>query len=652
MRISRSVNVEGTEEQAACQGVGAGSGAASDAAARPCDGTARWVCRGMVAGCNARRGLMATALALVAVILGPAARGQEFSAAPSPADAMGAYQVLDKWIREWNVPEVSEVATVPAAAAVTLRLDGKVMGRGVSAEADGGSLRRAAAAAWTEASARLPGERDALREAALRETARDITISLELAGSFVPLTGDDLETAAAGVNPGIHGVAVRAGERVAVMFPGRMLAGDTTTAEAVGSLLTDLYGAEKRRLLLADLRLRPLNELRESEGIRLYRFGVTHVAQVSPKGQATFLHRGGRVVQMKDMNADALRQFADGVAAHLVSLRYDGPEALGMLGTVQAVLGRHSPAFAEPAEQAVAALALRRYVATPGVDAGGTARATRLADDLLAGLARVEHGERDPAGDAASAAACVVAYLEGERPPPATEIRMAGLLASCRKTVQSAFDAETGFAPGVPAGAKGLVAWAVVRLALESGDAAARERASLCVKRVLLDTHASDVVTHLPWLGWAAMELAGSGEIGAAVALREARDVAWAHQFSAADAGPEDQDLAGGIVFTRGRAGLPSWNTARPAAFFASVLADDRLTGEAERSRELVRLLGAVRFLRQLAVDEAVAHMIPDGRWRWGVRAAAWDYRLPPDASSLTLLTVCETIRSLDLMRK
>ncbi|MFN7440371.1 MAG: hypothetical protein ACK5TV_09295, partial [Phycisphaerales bacterium] len=109
--------------------------------------------------------------------------------------------------------------------------------------------------------------------------------------------------------------------------------------------------------------------------------------------------------------------------------------------------------------------------------------------------------------------------------------------------------------------------------------------------------------------------------------------------------------LVGGIVFTKSRNPLPTWQAARPIAFIATMLGDPRLTAPDERSRELVRLLTSLRFLRQLQADDSTAWMqaLP-GSARGGIRSAPWDQRMPVDATAITLMAITESIRSLDAL--
>ncbi len=79
------------------------------------------------------------------------------------------------------------------------------------------------------------------------------------------------------------------------------------------------------------------------------------------------------------------------------------------------------------------------------------------------------------------------------------------------------------------------------------------------------------------------------------------------------------------------------------------MLRDPCLTEPQERPEQIVRLMQAARFLRQLQVDEASAWMYPDPSLAiGGIRASTWDNALPVDATSMTLLFVVELIKSLD----
>jgi len=82
-------------------------------------------------------------------------------------------------------------------------------------------------------------------------------------------------------------------------------------------------------------------------------------------------------------------------------------------------------------------------------------------------------------------------------------------------------------------------------------------------------------------------------------------------------------------------------------------LRDPRLTERGEIQGEIVRLMEALRYLRQLTASQSEAHMYKDpAKAIGGVRASLFDQRMPPEATAMTLLTVCETLRSLEAIKK
>lgn len=570
---------------------------------------------------------------------------------PDPQTTIEAFNLLQSWILAAEVPEPPDAAAIPraAGAAVVLRQGGEVVGRGVDISEDGLALWRAARAAWAEASGRVQVERDALMQTSLKEAAAGLTISLELSGAPVPMLGASYADMAAEIDPGLTGLAVRAGGRVKAMFPATMLATGTMPDEAFGMVLLDLFGGDQSKVMDDRLALLLPAVLRQRESVGFLKLKVAHLAQWEPGGGPVFLHRGGRLVEMGSMSVPELRRTADRMAQHLIGRAWPGADGYGMFGRLNPVTGKYDPRFADSAEQATAALAMRRYSVTRGMD-GATARAANaFAMDLLAGLAKVEPDEQGPWTDPAASAACIVAYLENGRPGPDDDIRMAGLYAQCAPTVRDSFDAKSGFSARVAPGARGLVAWALVRMAKDSQEAEPRATATAAVRAVYAGTSPEMLVGQMPWLGWAEMELDGAGEIPASVALRDLRAMVWKHQLGLADLAPEDADFEGGVVFTKSSSPLPAWNTARPLAFMATMLGDSRLTGSEERMGEMVRVIGGLRFMRQLVVDEGTTFMFkgPARRTLGGVRAAPWDVRMPPDATSLGLLSVCEALRSI-----
>ena len=251
------------------------------------------------------------------------------------------------------------------------------------------------------------------------------------------------------------------------------------------------------------------------------------------------------------------------------------------------------------------------------------------------------------------------------------------LVARCRESVSKAFELERGFDETVPQAGWSLVALAINRtetleaLAVKMKAEQWRYHEHLGdfvqTKGALRSIHRSVgpnmLVTQMPWLGLAeigaANEALGGGmpqwevPLPAAPGLRQVRTQVWEHQLRSDVLPAERQDFAGAIVFTTTKQPLPTWQAARPLAFIATMLGDPRLTEEKEVPAELARLLASLRFLRQLTADEAECHMYKDpAKAIGGVRNSLFDQRMPPEATAMTLLTVCETLRSLDAIKQ
>ena len=188
-----------------------------------------------------------------------------------------------------------------------------------------------------------------------------------------------------------------------------------------------------------------------------------------------------------------------------------------------------------------------------------------------------------------------------------------------------------------------VIAWALAELGRDDAAAA-------MVSRLRRVDHPGQLVGVMPWLGWAEVSLAREGgPVPSAVALRQMRDLVYGFQLRSSDAGVEDRDLVGGVVFTSGAVPLPTWQSVRPLAFMATMLGDARLTEDDEIGPEVVHLARGLRFLLQLSASETESHLYrKPQRAIGGVRAAVWDQSMPIEASALTLLTLLEAIKSLE----
>jgi len=564
------------------------------------------------------------------VLLGQASNAAQ-TGPISPEDAISMFNRIDAWIASGDVPEAESEPV--AGVSVAIRLDGRLVGRGVSIGPDQDAAR-----------ARLAtGEALRVAQRATEEAGDNPrrTVSLEIADELIPLRlveGEDLATR---LSPGLDGIALRKGDQVAALFPSQMRERDTLPSAALGPLVTMLGGTTAEKL-------KPAFELQQL-GYTLYRFRTTHLAEPVPGMSPTFLHRGGRVVGMHEITEDGLTAYARGLINHLIGMEWNGPEPFGLGGSLEPVTGRRNELHAPPVTQASVTLALLRSSRLEGLDPVAAELARSSGEQLLRELAQVADTEPEPWGSPDSAAACVIALAELPSGRLDSDPQLLDLRDRCLPVVREAFTPRTGFAQPLGAGRSALVAYALVRDAAHFGGDP--ESARGAVNAVYRDTPPGLLVSQMPWLGWASVELAGADTVGAATRLREMRALVWQNRLRSIDVEYQDRDLAGGIVFTRGTTPLPTWHSLRPLAFIATMLGRDELTQRAagddpgEWPMELVNVMESLRFILQLSAGLEETHMYArPGLARYGVRASLWDQSMPTEASALALLTVCETL--------
>ncbi|MBX3357582.1 MAG: hypothetical protein KF745_04055 [Phycisphaeraceae bacterium] len=572
---------------------------------------------------------------------------------PPPASTMAAYRTLETWIRKPEVPaDAAEGLPECYGACVTLRLDGKIVGRGssISLAASRDVVRRAVTEAINEAERRIPKGSDLLAEEAVRESWKRITISLELAGGLTPITPATVAEAELMLAPGLDGIASRVGggadAPMAAIYPSQMLSANTLPQQAIGATAA-MAGGD------AQLGLVGPAELREKHGVTSFRFRVTHLAQPGPGEEPVFLQRGGRVVGRSEVSSrGAMRAMAERITAHLLRRAAEEDAAGELTRTERGLIGGALQRFS---------MSVRPL----------TERERETAKVLVMDFSRPESDVEDAIDKAIGVCLTAPAMVTVLREQGVGQDEIGRAISPWTATTRAfsrVFDAKQGYRSDLPPAARGAVAYALVTLvgleraagSADTGPVSASVLAPAAVRTAFRDVEEGQLAGQMPWLGWAELKLAdlerpvgaprgGASEIPAGVALRRMRERLWQHQLQAIDAGVDNQDLIGGVTFTSTRNPLPTWQSARPLAFVATMLGDPRLTEGAEFNRELVRLLEAVRFMRQLQVDESNAWMYPEpARAIGGIRAAVWDSRQPVEASAFTLMAVCEVLTSLE----
>jgi hypothetical protein len=519
------------------------------------------------------------------------------------------------------------------------------------AAAGSDSLESTVTRALQDGLASLPDARDALQAKALHAEKSRVIATVELAGARLPLEVSTFAQANQDVQAGSEAMWVQMGQSQELVFPQRMVqTGDTPSAALVGAVARVSGDAS---LPMPGVAGHEVLSLRNAKGLEVWRMPVTQMTEITPGGDGVLLTRGVRLVASREITTAGLERFASDMLGHLTMRVATTPDGSELFATYWPLQDR-ADAVATPMQRAMLCAALVRSARGP------SATQTRaLAESLLLRLLKPSaQGEVDALGDATTAAATLMAIHELHRDGSAiTPLREAAAL-RCRATLDRAFvqSAEGTWAwdEKVPVGARSVVtlAMALDASCTQCGDDAAREvaknRAQSAARSLLADATPASLVTHMPWLGYALQELAGDGDISAAAGLREMRAMLWQR---AVTAGAGEPEFVGGIVFGSRDAGAipgPTWTTARPVAFAAAMLRDERLTDEAERWEQLSKLTASCRFLRQLALDDASAYACPQPeRALWGVRVALWDHRQPIESTAMSLLAVQETLESI-----
>ena len=222
------------------------------------------------------------------------------AAPPDPVPCLQAFYEVRNWLDQDRFPrldaEGSEVE-VPGASAVSvlLRLDGRVVGRGLDTKSDSRAVRRAAGRALSQAL----GDR-VIRE--LPESVRDaagsrLALEIEFAGTPQPIVASTLGSAATRIQAGMDGILLKRGDRIAIAMPGRLLA--TGTAEATSSTLLRLIDE-------VGLPPRDLEELRRIDSLELARFPTMRIGQPEPTAEPGVRRRSGPVISPVSLDLQSL----------------------------------------------------------------------------------------------------------------------------------------------------------------------------------------------------------------------------------------------------------------------------------------------------------------------------------------------------------
>jgi hypothetical protein len=571
------------------------------------------------------------------------------------AEVVRAYSAVRSWVTQFTAPPVdAPESRLPIrgarAVCVILRRNGRVMGSAWDGEGDDLMVRRAAGRALADvlSNPAVSAMSDDVRTA----IGPSLLVELEVAEEPRPLLGETFERMSQSLELGVHGVALRAGERWAWSFPSIM-----RLSNAASEVERQLPG------LAAELDLATGSPGALAQvGASFYAFRTMNLVQTLPNRSPISTIAGEQVVEESSVNAASMAAFADALALHLMQRQWPEKEPLGLLGDYNPISDEYDPLIAPPLEQALAALALAQYAQAPGVNRDIAAGAGAAAVKILADLGTIDESEVSPFAHPTSCAAMLCAALELRGLASASgmnqavpmleeEVRRSGANLLQFYVPPDGFRAadQTG-RPTVPLSAHdlALIGLSLARglLAIGEGDSARQmTRQTIDAAWDAGPPHAR--VSALPWLAWAEGAHASSTNQPLAHVdwLSELRSLIDQSQLRAGSRA----DQRGGLALA-GAGGDPvaTAQTSRPASAMAWMIRRPELVPAEQRLAALGRQLGTMRFLMQLSVrEECVWRYRSPDRARGGIRAATWDARQPVAGQVLALLTAVETLRTL-----
>ncbi len=563
---------------------------------------------------------------------------------------LGAWEVGDE---EAGLAELGAIARVPGArvhpqaVAVTVRADRQVLGSGI-ALSETVAERRLLAEATTHAlaEARSTARRRAgagvSEEAALEAVRRRAAVAIEFGGRLAPVAAQRFADLNLLARPGIDGLAARVGDRFEAVFP----------SELIGTNRTPSEGA---RMLAARFDLPPaeLDALREEHGLVVYTFPTVQLAEVPGLRAPVPLLRGGRVVPPSGVTRQTLVEAADAVARNIMTNAVrSGDEPVALLPAYHAPTDTIDREITTAAQHALSAYTLARYANLDGADAELSASATGSAW-LLLDSARQRSIEVSPT--VLDNAALVLAWSEVASRATGGVVDRAPIDEFAASVLRELIAAAENADPSgsvADDGPLALAAFAIARSApmVFADDDGARDTADGLVRRLFRAHDVGSFVGLMPWLALAELELHPmQTELPALDALDALRGLVADHRLSEDDAGVDEPDLAGGVVFTAGTNPLPTWHTLRPTAFMAAALGDPRLTPQPSFHERVAELTPMLRFGLNLVAATPEAHQYPSPeRGIGGVRLATWDHTITPDANAMGLLTFVTAVEASD----
>ncbi|MBX3355280.1 MAG: hypothetical protein KF724_06245 [Phycisphaeraceae bacterium] len=587
---------------------------------------------------------------------------------PSLEEAIGAWIEARAWIDSMEAPVRPSVAPDPGArrapggarpeggavaepadhgaTAVVIRLRGRVVGTGIDFGPPGDQLRRAVAQALERVL------RDDMVHLIPREDrgelGRMLALELEIASAPEPMPGRGLGQITTRYQPALDAIALRRGDRWVWSMPSVAQASNTANdvVRSCVALLQEL-GVDARDL--------PARELPES--MAFYRAATRRLAQRQPADAPFEVIRGREVIPVSALGpvgriafAEAMAQF---LSAHVARPSPDAPPEtrqlgqLGLRGDYRPHLDFHRTLVAPPRDQGVAAWALALFATMPEASSDARGRSIATARELLTALESVSDVELDPVESPAAVAFALMAdeLLRGasEQPSPMTDAFRDRLRDALRARLREDAGAD---------GSKAMELAAAALLESRGAGVIPTEELNSLLDSAWAPGEAGAIVGNLPWLLMAERALGAfrNPERGARILDRVAPIRLALLRSQLGVGGPEEgaPDLAGGFALSSATGTYANAQSARPTLALAIMLGEPLLDGDLALDDAMRSQLMALRFLRQLAVDERSSYAFRDrSRVTGGLTESLWDSTQPMAATATALAAVVESERAL-----
>lgn len=634
---------------------------------------------------------------LLVLLAGWPVLGQGEAPALAVEDGEAAFEWVQGWVRsEKGVPADADLPQRPVSGLfgvyVTLREDGRVLGRGqalredVSAAIDkpGPAVQLAtlAAAATRQAldelrdtqmkrALELKIDEPELFKQALIATRQRVQVDVQLGHNLesivLPNDGEDGAVFAT-FAPGFHGLRMAspvAGEPT-YAWPATELSRNTSPLRVVLRLL-DQQGFDAEDLPL----------IARADGPALQRFEVMHMVRPGPAQPMRHLIRGNMILQQQVVDGRTISGLAERTARFLDQLIVEDQLDLSLRvrGVYQPSMQRYAPEWSEPRQAALLAYALTRH-ARVQLDAEPDAAGQALLGRVRRALRLIEQMERTAMPEPGKVKHLTAAFMlmtlcespvNLEPPQLAMRQRLGKALLDLRHPDGGGFRVMAGSDKRLPRASAAVVTAALAIWHAQTGERKHIEPIWSVLSDLMQVNKEDPRVIDLVWVSHAITRVGERMAKNHPDADKASTDLkAW--RKALADyltllgeqqilgkpvLGPPD--VVGGFILKAvppGSPPNPTWQSAMPLSVIAMGLRDSEIVAPDRTFGPLLTAQLGARFLGQLMITRPSAFYLRDIEPALGgVRNTLWDNTLYPDCSSMVLLALAElqqTLRELE----